>query len=180
MEQVIEFITKNIYFVVIVGGFLLSIFNRVSAKKRTNPRMPDFNGQSAPEAAYPQQGTDVQQHQSGRYDQEEAYPDWDDNADYEERSISYRQAEEEAEREKQRHLSELARALESKQQQQAAIKSSQQREAAARRSNRASSEAEPVADTRLAPLSAEELRRAVIWSEILGPPKSKRPYGKVR
>ncbi len=171
---------KNIYFVVIVGGFLLSIFNRVSAKKRNNPRMPDFNGQSAADAAYPQQGTDVQQHQSGRHDQGDAYPHWDDNDDYEERSISYRQAEEEAEREKQHHLSELARALERTQQQQAAVTVTQQREAAARRSNRASSEAEAVADTRLAPLSADELRRAVIWSEILGPPKSKRPYGKVR
>ncbi|KQO17654.1 hypothetical protein [Paenibacillus sp. Leaf72] len=180
MEHVIEFITKNIYFVVIVGGFLLSIFNRVSAKKRTNPRMPDFNGQSTADAAYPQQGTEVQQHQSGRYDQGEAYPEWEDNDDYEERSISYRQAEEEAEREKQRHLSELARALESKQKQQVPITASQQREAAAGRSNRASSEAEAAADTRLAPLSAEELRKAVIWSEILGPSKSKRPYGKVR
>lgn len=179
MEHIFEFITKNIYFVVIVGGFLLSIFNRVSAKKRNNPRMPDFNGQSASDTAYPQQGTAVQQ-QSGRYDQEEAYQEWDDDADYEERSISYRQAEEEAEREKQNHLSELARALERTQQQQAAVTASQQREAAARRSNRASSEAEVVPDTRLAPLSADELRKAVIWSEILGPPKSKRPYGKVR
>ncbi|WP_338551968.1 hypothetical protein [Paenibacillus sp. KS-LC4] len=178
MEHVFEFITKNIYFVVIVGGFLLSIFNRVSAKKRSNPRMPDFNGQSASDPAYPKQGTAMEQ-QSGRFDQE-AYQEWEDDSDYEERSISYRQAEEEAEREKQHRLSELARALERSQQQQAAVTVSQQREAAARRSSQASSDAEAVPDTRLAPLSADELRKAVIWSEILGPPKSKRPYGKVR
>lgn len=160
----ISFLLENIYWVIVVGGVLFSMFGRSGAKRRTN-RMPSFGGGNESERPIPQ-------HQRGWEEDEEetSYPPQKPAM-----AGSSVQGEGVGSGEGFRS-STLDRAV------QAAPGRPSEPPRARLSANKPQAQAAASAAAELrtgvsAP-TADEMRQAVVWAEILGPPRSKRPFGK--
>lgn len=162
--NLISFLFEHIYWVVIIGGVLFSMFGRSGAKKRTN-RMPSFGGSSEREPHRP----------ANRQD-----PAWeeDDEEEYQPQkpvmASSPLQGEKGGLGEGSRSQT-LERAVQA-----APSRPPEPPRARLAAANKPQAAAAPAAtsQTEMANPKADELRKAVVWAEILGPPRSKRPFGK--
>ncbi|MUT66672.1 hypothetical protein [Paenibacillus sp. NEAU-GSW1] len=165
MEDLIGFLLNNIYLVVIVGGVLLSLYRKANGNRAANPKMPNFGG-----------GSNMPNQTNGH---------WDDEEERDHRPIAFPEPQQQH-RPLQKHGhtqqnadrpgfgNEPARKKESAANRQAA----QRRFPAQASATDAGKDAKTTAAG--SPLFAEtdELRKAIIYAEVLGPPRSKRPYRK--
>ncbi|MGO4107285.1 hypothetical protein [Paenibacillus sp. YAF4_2] len=153
--NVISFLLDNIYWVIVVGGVLYSMFGRNRSKGRTN-RMPSFGGGNDP-------------NRESRHE-----TNWEEE---EEKSV-----------EPARPV--VARPPSEPSQPEVIASYERSPQAPARRpepprARMAYSRSDVIAPLPESPKEAvtlspkvEEMRKAVVWAEILGPPRSKRPFGK--
>ncbi|ACT00884.1 hypothetical protein [Paenibacillus sp. JDR-2] len=162
--KLISFLLENIYWVIVVGGVLFSMFGRSGAKKRTN-RMPSFGGSSEREPHRPEHRQD---------------PVWDedDEEEYQPQKPILAGSPLQGER---GGTGEGSRS----QTQERALQAVPSRPAEPPRArlaaaNKPQTAAAPAAasQTEMTNPKADELRKAVVWAEILAPPRSKRPFGK--
>ncbi|PZD93937.1 hypothetical protein DNH61_20825 [Paenibacillus sambharensis] len=170
IERLIYFLLDNIFIVVVIGGFLLSLLGK---KAKAPSRMPDFGGQGRP-----------MQQQSSEQDQQR---------DPDNRSVG-RPAE--VRREFRPEGAEPIPTREGSRSPFGSTGGSLSAEgstpgwygegtpAPARPVRPApvrtvrTSPARPDDQSEVLRTDADELRRAVIWAEVLGPPRAKRPYGR--
>ncbi|XEC96816.1 hypothetical protein AB6A23_09915 [Paenibacillus tarimensis] len=164
MDRLIIFLLDNIFYVVIAIGFLLSLFR--SARKAN--RMPDFGGGGDGEKrSVVPAGQHPGQEREGRYsnrpeasipantaaqDSTVRYPIRYDLMNSSEKRVD--SAESAAHERRRREASER-----------------KQRQVIP--SDRSGG---GLAQPGVQEASAEEMRRAVMWAEILGPPRAKRPF----
>ncbi|GMK40085.1 hypothetical protein PCCS19_31400 [Paenibacillus sp. CCS19] len=160
MEKLIDFLIDNIYIVLVLGGFLLSAIGKMRGGNNRQPRqMPPFGSGEwqSPSDVRPASANHTP---AGR-------PNWDDDEedeDYKEYS-PYAASEPPEQEASARSVDRAVSAA----------------PAAPRRSQAAASDTPHVAvsDASSRPqqeLSAVALRQAVIWSEVLGPPRAKRAW----
>ncbi|GFN30336.1 hypothetical protein [Paenibacillus xylaniclasticus] len=141
MEKLIELLFDNIYFVIVIVGFVLSALGKTKGSGRgAARRMPDFGGNdsSSEEWEMPQQ----------RDPQSAEYP-FPGHQPSTERAHPV--------------LTELGS-------NEAPVKRQTPRAAAAPASVKQSTPASE--------LDSAAMRKAVVWAEILGPPRAKRPWNK--
>ncbi|MBD2869482.1 hypothetical protein [Paenibacillus arenilitoris] len=154
----IEFLLNNIYIVVIVIGALASLFGRSSGKKRPR-QMPNFGGgglsgmpgrpERAPEKLEPDRPAGQTVYRSRSAEHETGVP--------------------EGEFAEHREVPSAAPVSPP-----AAAKRPYRRPVAME-ADRAGT---PAARSAGAQVRADDLRKAVLWAEILGPPRAKRPFRK--
>lgn len=161
--RIIEFLLDNIFIVVIIFGALASIFGK--GKRKPN-QMPDFGGGGLPRSLFPQTG-DKQPKEQPLTEQTEGQPVYRTSSVQERHSSAspyYAPAAADAPRGASQiaaHGREVHIAGSSKPQ----MPNAAERKPAAQRALAAS-------------VQAEDMRKAVIWAEILSPPRSKRPFRK--
>jgi len=180
IDTIIDLIFDNVYIAAIVLFFLFKLFTGSSGKSKPTG-MPTFGGEP---------------HQSPQQ--------WQDKEDDEEDSSGYKQFEQEQQRrqqelERQRQLEELKRQREQE------LAAERRKEELAARMQRTASELsnlegikrkralaelmkaqqaqqssvmkrEPISALKTKEVKRTDLQNAVIWSEILGPPRAKRHY----
>lgn len=165
MDKLISLIFDNIYWVVVIGGVLFSLFGRQKGASKSNPKMPEFGG-GGPRNIFGQpnanEGHEPQNHADLAVDRLEQA----------EKPIKAVRAAEKNEVKGNDGATSgaLARALKAA----AALPEAQRSQSSAAGSKSHSSGSHSY----LVPNEKDELRRAVIWAEILGPPRAKRPFGK--
>ncbi len=160
--RIIEFLLNNIFIVVIIIGALASLFGK-SGSKRKPSQMPDFGGGGLPRMQTPRALERDRGDERPQPEQTQAqtvyYPAAELREDVRpESSASYRESS-------QAHAAGLGRTLQS-------VAANKTKAATVEQSRRGSKSA--IA----ASLQAEDLRKAVVWAEILGPPRAKRHYRK--
>lgn len=165
--RIIEFLLNNIFIVVIIFGALASLFGKAGSKKKPS-QMPNFGGGGLPRIPSPM--TDERTHREERPLQERT-----------DVQPLYRSASEQ-ERQQAKMSGPLAGSQEVgnaySTSQAASRERSPQIVVAANVTKEAQgASAAPVNKSFSATaVQANDLRRAVVWAEILGPPRSKRPY----
>ncbi|CAM3116242.1 hypothetical protein PALU110988_02285 [Paenibacillus lupini] len=153
--NIISFLLENIYWVIVVGGVLYSMFGRNRSKARTN-RMPSFGGGNDPNR---------ESRQETHWEEEEA------ESVEPARPIAARPPSEPSQPEV------IASYERSSQAPARRPEPPRARMAYARPDFIAPLPESPKEAATLSP-KVEEMRKAVVWAEILGPPRSKRPFGK--
>ncbi|WP_144266417.1 hypothetical protein [Paenibacillus curdlanolyticus] len=166
MEDLISFLLHNIYIVVVVVGFLFSMLNKSNKSKGRNRRMPDFGNGGDQPSGQPARTGRVQ-----RSDESDPRPTM---------------AQPLAEPRPQQRQPAPAEAYEAPAAVSAGVRAAEPVQRVGARSERPS-RLSTAADSSQPPLAsrerqnelkptAETLRQAVLWSEILGPPRAKRPF----
>lgn len=141
MEQLIEFLTSNFQFVIVIIGIAYFLFFRKSPlEKQSTNRMPDFGGEARRRSERP-----VQPPQEARIERE---PEPARRAYFADESPSMASSEEPEE-----FVSPVLSA---------AVSKRTNWRAAGRETD--------------AVLDKEDLARAVLWSEILGRPRARKPH----
>ena len=183
--NIIEFLSQNLFFVIIIIGFLLSLLGKGQKQqgKGTN-RMPDFGSGNRPdERRVPpeRRTTQTPQQVEQRMPERQPYPEQsssfpnheenslaDETAQRMEEEMRHRQKQEEEDRrrEQQRRARQEQRRRE--------LEEQQRQEGNGDRAVAAASSG-PVRPGETLP-GANELTSAVLWAEILGPPRAKRPF----
>lgn len=148
--KIIDFLMSNIYIVIIIIGALASLFSKARAKNKPS-QMPDFGGSGLPST--PSQSRN--NHESG---EERQYPERAPEAPtvYQVRT------------EPERQLDTPRKAVSTVQPENnyRATASSTARERVLKTE----------IESEVKRVTADEMRKAIVWAEILGPPRSKRPY----
>ena len=164
MEKLIEFLIKNIYIVIVVGGFVLSAISKMKSSNNRQPRqMPPFGGGERPSVPSPVYGTPESMPSSER----KAWEVEEEDEEDEEEESPY--AASKASPVEQRQMRPVVHSV--------SAASRPQRQSQHAADNRPSSTAASNTANHPSPeLSAAALKQAVIWSEVLGPPRAKRPY----
>ncbi|OMF34188.1 hypothetical protein BK133_12745 [Paenibacillus sp. FSL H8-0548] len=166
--KIIDFLMDNIFIVVIIFGALASLFGKSGSKKKLPGQMPDFGGGGLPRNVFPQtndpkpvidqqaemQGNEGQTVYRSLHDQERQTVV---DAPYER---SYIAAPPETARSAARE-----RALQGAKVSGSASRNVSERNSAAQ-------------EMRDSSTRVEDMRKAVVWAEVLGPPRSKKPFGK--
>jgi hypothetical protein len=165
--NIFDFLKNNIGFVIVIGGFLLTMLSRQRAKNgdpRSNPKMPSFGG--SPDGSEPGQWI------PGRKSRE---------ATLEPREVPKSVVPEVYRREEPQPAASRS-GWERPERLVSSGTEAVERGGLVSASNRAA-EAAQLAETRDIANSAaaeeafaETVRRGVIWAEILGPPRAKQPY----
>lgn len=159
MEQLVSFVMDNLYFVILIVGIIYSLFSRKKSRERSQNRMPDFGGpgrqgpRQRPKPTGSQPVTVKPRTPSPEPSQQPV------RLEVQERGRMSIRASSAAERASEG--GELARAS---------------RRAPANVVPQLPQPNKPGAGG--SPLSRDDLSRAVMWAEILGPPRSKRPHGR--
>lgn len=172
IDALIDLVLDNIYFVAVALFFLFKLFGN-SSRKNKQPGMPTFGG----DTNQPQQ----------QWDDDE--DDRTDNAQYEQEQQrrqleleQQRQLEQEAAERRRRDEEALAQAQraagapsfeEIKRKQALAELMKAQN---AQYAQKPQVKSEPAAAPRAIQVQRSDLQKAVIWSEILGQPRAKRPH----
>jgi hypothetical protein len=154
VDKLVSLVMNNFFIVVIVVGLIYSLFFRKSPlEKRPPNRMPDFGGgqQRRPDSP-PQRGVPMRTPPAKQEPQ---------------RSPPVRSAPPEPSRQPLSQQMAVEDAYEDKR-----ISSGPSAGNVSARSGAVAATAEPAAEK----LSREELARAVMWAEILGPPRARRPH----
>lgn len=154
MERIIEFLMGNIVWIVIVLGIVTKLLGGSGSRKSSTPRMPSFGGNMSSGA--PRRG-------SAHEESEEAA----------EPALAEAQllTEPSSGRSQAMMMTDEARLIEEPE----VIRPSRLLQPAKPKA------AEPQPERKSArqlPQTTSELQNAIIWSEILGPPRSKRSYRK--
>ncbi|MBD2844453.1 hypothetical protein IDH44_04565 [Paenibacillus sp. IB182496] len=193
MDRLIGLIFDNFFIFVIIIGFILSLLNKSKGKGRPNNRMPDFSGDGR--QPQPRQAQRVERPHSGREQEEpypappayEAQPTYDPQPAYDARpeytpppAPEPREAQQvrEVRRRREEAAERLRRVTEKSRERlrdadtdnpifTEALGAEPPR---SRDTNRDGGLAWPGQDEP----GAEELRSAVLWAEILGPPRARR------
>ncbi|OBZ08175.1 MULTISPECIES: hypothetical protein [Bacillales] len=163
--KIIEFLMNNIFIVVIIFGALASLFGKASSKKKPR-QMPDFGGGGLPRTLFPQSEREPsldppqQEHTEGQ-------PVYRTDSDPQRQRSAYpsQLARETDEAAGTSQIASLQRSLERASASKALAQATAERKSAGQSAARTT-------------VQADDLRNAVIWAEILGPPRSKRPYRK--
>lgn len=166
MTRIFEFLLNNIFIVVIIVGFLASLFRKAGAAKKQPGRMPDFGGggilrRQAPDS---DSGTRSDEPRTAQTEYAPIYRSQDSQPARTSESRTIRQ-ESGKEEPPASGITAMERSL-----QRAAAQKAKAGSAAASGHGSKSPAAEKV--------SSDDLRKAVIWAEVLGPPRAKRPYRK--
>ncbi|WP_020615636.1 hypothetical protein [Paenibacillus daejeonensis] len=189
--NIIEFLSQNLFFVIIIIGFLLSLLGKGQKQQQQGKganRMPDFgSGNRQGERRVPPERRTTQTAQ--QYEQRTPEPveqhnpgpssDSQNSQDVSLAEEAARRMEEEMQqrrnkeeegrrREQQRRAREEQRRRQLEEQQRQEENGDRDRTAAAVSSG-------PVRPGETLP-GANELTSAVLWAEILGPPRAKRPF----
>ncbi|MCM3627274.1 hypothetical protein M3194_07845 [Paenibacillus glycanilyticus] len=160
--KLISFLLENIYWVIVIGGVLFSMFGRSGSKRRSN-RMPSFGGGNDPHKPGNRQDPAWEEEDEEEYQPQKpvmtSSSSQGEGMGSDEGTGS--QALERAVQAATGRPSEPPRARlgAAKPKPQAAVPSVESR-------------------TEITTPKADELRKAIVWAEILGPPRSKRPFGK--
>ncbi|WP_054024219.1 hypothetical protein [Bacillus sp. FJAT-28004] len=161
--KIIEFIMNNIFIVVVILGALASFFGKSGAKKKPG-QMPDFGGGGLPRTLFP--GTGEHERESERpQPQQAAGSTVYRTTSEQERSTEMNPSYSSRETAGPPQIAPLQRVL------QRAATSKDAAQTAAERNYGSQS-------INAASIRSDDLRKAVIWSEVLGPPRSKRPFRK--
>lgn len=173
MEELIQFLMKNFYFV-LFALFILSRFLGKSKGKRNEPRMPSFGGEEQEHSGRPEKArANVQQETAHRGHQSAA------------QQTVYRSSSETARPEPEGGFAspELDPYADKAGQKRkkgaggAAVPADKSRPSFASLGSGASRTEVPAPEAGKR-LTKQELRNALIWSEVLGPPKARRNYRK--
>lgn len=163
--RIIEFLLNNIFIVVIIVGALASLF-RKSGPKNKPGRMPDFGGGGLPRTLYPQEvraEMEDRERPAGPAGQTLYRSQTETKReDFEKPVHATTETEKHAE---SPQIASLHQALQSAATNKAIVSDAAERKSASQR-------------TETNGTRSQELRRAVIWAEILGPPRSKKPFRK--
>lgn len=177
--KLISFLLENIYWVIVVGGVLFSMFGRSGAKRRTN-RMPSFGGGNEPNKPVARQEWEEEDEED---DSSRPYPAQRAARPEPVPSMSPYQPQKpimtgssvqgegvgSGEGNSSPTLERAVQAAPSR-----PAEPPRARLAAAKPQSAVAAESR----AELATPNADELRKAIVWAEILGPPRSKRPFGK--
>jgi len=163
--DILEFLAKNFYFILIALFFVARLFSNSGKKGQPPGRMPDFSGEMTPNSA------------PERSPEPRPVPQQSRPAPQQERPETvYRsqmRMEPEADEFPGAHRIEESAGDRSRQSYGAAPHQARSRTAARGAFDQA-------ANAQIAGpgkgLAKDDLRKAFIWSEVLGPPKAKRPY----
>lgn len=160
MRSLIELLLENIYIVIVVGGFLLSLLSK-ARKQGGGSRMPSFGGDPASMRTEPSQVGGSRQEGPSRESE------WEEDS----ASRTYGASDREHERPVRAESPSVPAAVP------AAYKVPKAKTPAGRAAPSATQrERHPARRSGANPLTqADELKRAVVMAEILGPPRSKRP-----
>ncbi|TVY00533.1 hypothetical protein [Cohnella terricola] len=151
MEELLSFLSRNFYIVFIIIGLLYSMFFRKSPiEKRPPNRMPDFGGEG--QQRHPER---PERPRMGHAPE-----------------VSWPGSEEVESPEPERPIAVKVRVQSKPEPKKAATPVAAQSSLAAP----ATLEQPQGSSEASLNLTAVDMRRAVIWSEILGPPRAKRPY----
>lgn len=193
MERLISFLSNNIIFVIMIVGIIYTMFFRKSPLERPPNRMPDFGGEGFPRprrpgetrpAARPVSRPEAEQIPTSRPAAPTAprrQPEWMETRGPRPRTAQPEQpqrtddgwAEARHEQPVQRSLSEEPRVT---------LVEPAQLPEQPRHTDRTAISAQPPGLDDLggsdsgAVLTQENLSRAVMWAEILGPPRARRPH----
>ncbi|MBD3917956.1 hypothetical protein H8B09_04255 [Paenibacillus sp. PR3] len=162
MEKLIEFLIKNIYIVIVVGGFLLSAISKMKGNNNRQPRqMPPFGSGERPSVPSPVYSAPENQPSAGRRV-------WEDDEEEEEEGeySPYAASSPSPAPVEQRPMSPVVQT----------VTPAPRRQPMIAAADKPSIEASDSSDNTSPELSAATLRQAIIWSEVLGPPRAKRPY----
>jgi len=173
MEQLIEFVTSNFIIVLIVIGFIISLFSKSSSKP--NNRMPDFGTGNNQQGDGSERRPTVQRPVPGRQPiPAQGYPIPPSEEAAIRMEMERRMANEQAqEADRLRKREADRRAVEERRRANQTLR-------AAEDSSRPSREARNSGSSITSPgdqiPGTNELMSAVLWAEILGPPRAKRPF----
>ncbi|MFD0672070.1 hypothetical protein [Cohnella sp. GCM10027633] len=163
MDRLVQLAMDNIFFVVIIVGIIYSLFFRKSPLEKPRNRMPDFGGgQQRPPGSPPQRGVPMRTPQQARQEPPRGVPQPVRSAPPPEPRPSRQMPLPAAE-----PPPEDAYVI---------------REIEAEPARGVSPPSPPEAPAAAAGARAggqptrEELARAIVWAEVLGPPRAKRPY----
>jgi len=176
LERLIAFLLDNIFIVIIVLGFLSSLFGKSSSRKQKPSGMPTFGGGGGPARPAAPQPSELDQQRMERERLEQQRQEQQrQQALLREREAAEAQAQQlqRARLEEAQRAAETARGLEQAQ------RSAEARQAAAQRTVAALKAAAPSKSNQLFDPSAvhgSELRKAVVWAEVLGAPRAKKPF----
>lgn len=148
--QLFQFLLDNIVAIVIALGFVATLLGKVKEKRKPG-QTASFGGQPAPD-----QPEELQVEHRRQNEGRHAVPESERQRVYEADLERGRRTAEPKARDGARRASDAARASHAHQGQ---------------HSTSISGSAKPE-------LRAEDIKRAVVWAEILGPPRAKRPFRK--
>lgn len=164
--RIIEFLMNNIFIVVIIIGALASLFGKAGSKKKPG-RMPDFGGGGLPRTLFPQASDREPNLDRPLAERTESQPAYRTRPE-QERHYSANPAQ--ASRDAETPAGTLRTP---------ALELAIQRAGTGKAKAPDAAERKPGAQSAIAAsVRADDIRKAVIWAEILGPPRSKRPYRK--
>ncbi|WP_441910444.1 hypothetical protein [Paenibacillus sp. MCAF9] len=163
--KIIEFLMNNIFIVVVILGALASVFGKSGAKKKPG-QMPDFGGGGLPRSLFPQ---------SGELEQEVERPQ--PQPPQAAGGTVYRSV---TEVERSSDMNSTLYSRESAEAPQtASLQRALQRAAANKETTQAAAQRNYGSQSiNAASIRSDDLRKAVIWAEVLGPPRSKKPFRK--
>jgi len=161
--KIIEFLMNNIFIVIVILGALASFFGKSGAKKKPG-QMPDFGGGGLPRTLFPQSGEQEREPERSQ-PQQAAGSNVYRTTSGQDRSSEMNPSYSSRETAEPPQTAHLQRAL-----QRAAVNKETAQAAAERNYGSQSINA--------ASIRSDDLRKAVIWSEVLGSPRSKRPFRK--
>lgn len=174
MEKLISFITSNFYFVIVAVGIIYSLFFRKSPLERPPNRMPDFVSAGQQRPRKPGESSPSVAPTSSAEPQEVRFP------------ASQRQNPPPQQRQEQ-PVRVRTRPVEQRQTPTMPTLTESdvsysggapERQATVTRPSVTSQPIAPVVKNRLDArgLTRDDLARAVVWAEILGPPRARRPH----
>lgn len=162
MMKIIDFLMNNIFILVIVFGALASLFGKAGSKKKPG-QMPSFGGGSNPRVGTPQSS----------HTEDHSLPERSDGQQV------YQTAPKEEQQRSNLQRSQPVRGYDAPEPQAAALDRSISRTPVGRPKAENPLEVTSTKRSALAnALQGDDIRKAVLWAEILGPPRAKKPYRK--
>jgi hypothetical protein len=159
--RIIEFLLDNIFIVVIIFGALASFFGKAGSKKRPN-QMPDFGGGGLPRMPFPQKNDKEPIDERRTVERPETQTIYRSRPDQERQTSASREG------------SVAVTAARAASIERPIPKAAEGKTKAGGTVDRQTANPSAMA----ASVQTDDIRKAIVWAEILGPPRSKRPYRK--
>jgi hypothetical protein len=156
MESLIAFLLDNIFIVIVAAGFLMSLLGKGKQQRRAG-RMPDFGGGPMLGGPAPEGSRSVPEPSQA--------PSVQTSQPIYTSAMSQPASEGRAMTARSSHAGNFPRSTHN------ALRTPQAGQAAR---NQASAGASTVKR-----IDADDLRQAVLWAEILGPPRARKPHGRI-
>lgn len=169
--NIIEFLLKNIYIVIAVLFVLSRLFSKSGSSKKPS-QMPDFGGGSTSQPSTPASKAERPERANIPPAMRQAKPGGSDSQQV------YRTQSDTTGRQSPPVVREPAQNAPYTAHTPPADASAHRRTTAGRTGAKAVSERAAAAHGRKVPLTSADLRTAVIWSEVLGQPRARRPFRK--